>query len=147
MDRPRFPLSRRGLVEQIMSLASQSGYPSLLDNVGIQSHIDRDLFQQCDSRAKAEPAKLFDPKVARCLVHTNGLENFWSLFKRALKGTYTHCEPFHLQRYVDEEVFRFNQRKDNDAGRFDDVMSHVAGRRLTWRLLCGVDGAGFMGLQ
>jgi transposase-like protein len=86
-------------------------------------------------------------EYVRGQVHTNGLENFWSLFKRALKGTYTHCEPFHLRRYVDEEVFRFNQRKDDDAGRFDDVMGHVAGRRLTWRLLCGVDGAGFMGLQ
>lgn len=80
-------------------------------------------------------------------VHTNGLENFWSLFKRALKGTYTHCAPFHLQRYVDEEVFRFNDRKTDDAGRFADVMRTTAGRRLTWRQLCEVDGCGFMGLQ
>lgn len=80
-------------------------------------------------------------------VHTNGLENFWSLFKRALKGTYTHCEPFHLQRYVDEEIFRYNDRKDNDAGRFARVMSRVPGRRITYRKLCEIDGCGFMGLE
>jgi transposase-like protein len=80
-------------------------------------------------------------------VHTNGIENFWSLFKRMLGGTYVQVAPFHLQRYVDEEVFRFNQRKDKDAGRFDDVMAHVAGRRLTWRQLCQVDGCGWMGLE
>lgn len=51
-------------------------------------------------------------------VHTNGMENFWSLLKRALKGTYVSVEPFHLFRYLDEQAFRFNERKDNDQGRF-----------------------------
>mgnify|MGYP003694126077 CR=1 FL=1 len=51
-------------------------------------------------------------------VHTNGLENFWCLLKRALKGTYVSVEPFHLFRYLDEQVYRFNNRKLNDAGRF-----------------------------
>jgi transposase-like protein len=83
----------------------------------------------------------------RGLVHTNSLENFWSLFKRCLRGTWTHVAPFHLQRYCDEESFRFNTRRGDDAERFANVMSRVAGRRLTWRLLCGVDGAGFMGLN
>jgi hypothetical protein len=64
-----------------------------------------------------------------------------------LKGTYVHCEPFHLQRYVDEEVCRFNARKGDDAARFASVMGRVAGRRVTWRLLTGQGGAGFMGLQ
>ncbi len=86
-------------------------------------------------------------EYVRDRVHTNGLENFWSLFKRALKGTYTHCAPFHLQRYVDEEAFRYNDRKHDDAERFGIVMGRVAGRRLTWRRLCMVDGCGFMGLQ
>lgn len=64
-----------------------------------------------------------------------------------LKGTYVHCASFHLQRYVDEEVTRFNDRKMDDRKRFTKVMGRVAGRRLTWRILTAQDGAGFMGLQ
>ena len=75
-------------------------------------------------------------------VHTNGMENFWSLLKRGLRGTYVAVEPFHLFRYVDEQVFRFNNRKDgsvklNDADRFARAMSQVAGRRLTYADLTG----------
>ena len=65
-------------------------------------------------------------------VHTNGLENFWSLLKRALKGTYVSVEPFHLFRYLDEQTYRFNNRKDNDAGRFAGVLKSVTGRRVTY---------------
>ena len=74
-------------------------------------------------------------------VHTNGLENFWSLLKRALKGTYVNVEPFHLFRYCDEQAFRFNERKnaDGDKGRFMEVMSRIAGKRLTWKSLTGKD--------
>jgi transposase-like protein len=72
-------------------------------------------------------------------IHTNGLENFWSLLKRALKGTYVSVEPFHLFRYLDEEVFRFNNRKDNDAGRFESVLSSTIGKRVTYRALTGAD--------
>jgi len=80
-------------------------------------------------------------------VHTNGIDNFWALFKRCIKGTHIQLSPFHLQRYVDEEVFRFNARKTDDAGRFDRVMANVPGRRITYRLLTQQDGAGFMGLE
>ena len=66
-------------------------------------------------------------------VHTNGIENFWSLLKRGLKGTYVSVEPFHLGRYVSEQVFRFNERTDNDAGRFQKVLSSVVGKRLTYQ--------------
>jgi transposase-like protein len=65
-------------------------------------------------------------------VHTQGIENFWSLLKRGLKGTYVSVEPFHLSRYVDEQAFRFNTRKDDDAGRFEKTFSQISGRRLTW---------------
>jgi hypothetical protein len=68
-------------------------------------------------------------------VHTNGLENFWSLVKRAIKGTYVSVEPFHLFRYLDEEVFRFNERGDNDGGRFVKVLRSVVGKRLTFAQL------------
>lgn len=70
-------------------------------------------------------------------VHTNGIENFWSLLKRAIKGTYVSVEPFHLFRYLDEESFRYNTRKSDDADRFRDVAVGVAGRRLTYRELIG----------
>lgn len=68
-------------------------------------------------------------------VHSNGIENFWSLLKRSLKGTYVSVDPLHLQAYVGEQVFRFNARKDNDLGRFLSVLGAVAGRRLTWKEL------------
>ena len=83
----------------------------------------------------------------RGIVHTNGMENFWSLLKRSIKGTYVQVAPFHLQRYVDEQAHRYNHRKTNDEQRFHDVMGTVVGRRLTWRLLTAQDGAGFMGLE
>jgi transposase-like protein len=73
-------------------------------------------------------------------VHTNGMENFWSLLKRGLRGTYVAVEPFHLIRYVDEQVFRFNHRRNTtDAQRFALAMSLVAGKRLTYSELTGKD--------
>jgi hypothetical protein len=70
-------------------------------------------------------------------VHTNGIENFWSLLKRAIHGTYVSVEPFHLEKYLDEEMFRFNHRRDalGDAERFSCVMSGIIGRRLTYQEL------------
>jgi transposase-like protein len=70
-------------------------------------------------------------------VHTNGMENFWSLLKRGLGGTYVSVEPFHLFRYVDEQVYRFNNRNMSDGLRFRFVMRHIVGRRLTYKELTG----------
>jgi hypothetical protein len=71
-------------------------------------------------------------------VHTNSMENFWSLLKRGLHGTYISVEPFHLFRYVDEQAFRFNNRQGmNDADRFDAVMKQIVGKRLTYAELTG----------
>ncbi len=72
-------------------------------------------------------------------VHTNGLENFWSLLKRSIKGTYVSVEPFHLSRYLDEQVFRYNNRKNpmNDSRRFSQAVSRIVGKRLTWDVLTG----------
>ncbi len=70
-------------------------------------------------------------------VHTNGMENFWSLVKRCLKGTYVAVAPWHLFRYLDEEAFRFNERKGKDGDRFVDVLGRIAGRRLSYRKLIG----------
>ncbi len=72
-------------------------------------------------------------------VHTNGLENFWSLLKRGISGTYVSVEPFHLFRYLDEQAYRFNNRKKpmDDSARFYDLLSRVAGRRVTYSELTG----------
>ena len=74
-------------------------------------------------------------------VHTNGLENFWSLLKRTLNGTYVSVEPFHLFRYLDEQAFRYNERKDIDSGRFQQVMKNTCGRRLTYKQMTGKTNA------
>jgi len=78
-------------------------------------------------------------------IHTNGLENFWSLLKRGLGGTYVSVEPFHLHRYLDEQTFRYNNRatKDNpmtDADRFSLALSQIAGKRLTFAEVTGKVG-------
>ena len=79
-------------------------------------------------------------------VHTNGLENFWSLLKRGLKGTYVSVEPFHLFRYLDEQTFRYNNRATkenhmNDGDRFTLALSRIADKRLTFAEVTGNVGA------
>ncbi len=81
-------------------------------------------------------------EYVRGRVHTNGIENFWSLLKRGLNGTYVSVEPFHLDRYIDEQVFRFNNRstkdrKMTDADRFNLAVSQIAGKRLTFKEVTG----------
>ena len=71
-------------------------------------------------------------------VHTNAMENFWTLLKRSLKGTYVSVTPKHLEPYCNEQVFRFNERFRSDAGRFEMAMKSVIGVQLTWKDL--VDG-------
>jgi transposase-like protein len=76
-------------------------------------------------------------------IHTNGLENFWALLKRGINGTYVSVEPFHLFRYLDEQAYRYNNRKDEtgetltDFDRFKQAMSQIVGKRLTWNALTG----------
>ena len=73
-------------------------------------------------------------------VHTNTIENFWSLLKRGLHGTYISVEPYHLFRYIDEQVFRYNNRKEmNDVDRFRAVIDEITGKRLTYKHLTGKD--------
>jgi transposase-like protein len=84
-------------------------------------------------------------EYVRGQVHTQGIENFWSLLKRGLNGTYVAVEPFHLEAYVDEQMFRYNNRatKDNpldDTDRFMLAVSQIAGKRLTYAELTGKVG-------
>jgi transposase-like protein len=85
-------------------------------------------------------------EYVRGQVHPNGIENFWSLLKRSLAGTYVSVEPFHLDRYIDEQAFRFNHRggkkenKISDRDRFMQALSQIAGKRLTYAELTGKVG-------
>ena len=76
-------------------------------------------------------------EYVRGLVHTQGIDNFWSLLKRGLGGTYVSVEPFHLFRYIDEQAFRYNNRKMSDAQRFDLAARGMVGKRLTLAELTG----------
>jgi transposase-like protein len=76
-------------------------------------------------------------------VHTNGIENLWSLLKRTISGTYVSVEPFHLFRYLDEQSFRFNNRKGNDSDRFLKAAQAIGGKRLTYKQLTGKELAGY----
>lgn len=86
--------------------------------------------------------KVIDHAVAYVdgAVHTNGLENFWSLLKRSFHGTYVAVEPFHLFRYIDEQAFWFNNRDMTDIERFVAGMRQIVGKRLTYKQLIGQEG-------
>jgi transposase-like protein len=119
----------------------------ILDNVGWGAHIYTDKHVGYEG---VDATHLFVHKTVNHMqeyvngqVHTNGIENFWSLLKRTLKGTYVAVEPFHLDRYLAEQVFRFNNcgKKITDAKRFEKVLGNVAGRRLTYAELSGTGSA------
>jgi transposase-like protein len=91
-------------------------------------HIDRNYVHNVIDHAE---------KYAEGRVHVNGIENFWSLLKRGIKGTYVSVEPFHLFRYLDEQAFRFNFRKNSAGQRFTEALSGATGRRVTYKELIG----------
>lgn len=109
------------------------------EHVEEQSHVYTDALPSYASMNHKYHHEFIDHSEAyvRGAVHTNGLENFWNLLKRAIKGTYVAVDPVHLFRYVDEQAFRFNNRKDNDAGRFAEMLESVSGKRITYKELIG----------
>jgi transposase-like protein len=113
----------------------------ILKNVGFNAHVFTDSHVGYEGLDKV---KNFTHRTVNHMneyvngrVHTQGIENFWSLLKRGLNGTYVAVEPFHMDSYVDEQVFRYNTRKQTDAKRFAKVLSQVAGKRLTYSELTG----------
>jgi transposase-like protein len=102
-----------------------------------------DALQSYDGLSQDYAHKVIDhaEKYVDGKIHTNGLENFWSLLKRGINGTYVSVEPFHLFRYLDEQAFRYNNRKDmNDSDRFYVALSQIAGKRLTFSEVTGKVG-------
>jgi transposase-like protein len=106
------------------------------DNVTVGSALHTDALKSYDGLAEYTH-KVVDHAETYVdgNVHTNCLENFWSLLKRAIRGTYVSVEPFHLFRYLDEQSFRYNERKETDSERFQKVLNSISGKRLTWNTL------------
>ena len=117
-------------------------FPIILQNVERGSSIFTDAFRSYRGLHHAYTCDVINHAISYVQerVHTNGLENFWSLLKRTLRGTYLSVDPVHLRSYLDEQAFRFNERKDNFAGRFLKAAKGVIGRRL--RCLDLIDGKG-----
>lgn len=104
------------------------------ENVEPNSALYSDALKSYDGLDSEYAHEVVDHAVeyVRENVHTNTLENFWALLKRGLHGTYISVEPYHLFRYVDEQAFRYNNRKLTDSERFDAVVRGIVGKRLTW---------------
>jgi hypothetical protein len=136
-------LERGGKVRAgvIVDRKIESMRPPVQNNIEAGSHIITDEFPTYPWIAKDayfhEIINHIEGYV-RDHIHTNGIENFWSLLKRGLSGTYVSVEPFHLDAYVVEQAFRYNNRRDhNDATRFAKVVSQVTGKRLTYAEVTG----------
>jgi transposase-like protein len=110
------------------------------ENVASGSEVFTDALRSYEGLAPSTPTKrLITPRYVQGKVHTNGLENFWSLLKRSIRGTYVAGAPFHLHRYVNEQVFRYNVRTGTDGTRFLAVAANSIGRRLTYKELIAAD--------
>lgn len=123
------PNIRKRTLREEVSQHVEKGSEVFTDALASYNALKEDFVHQVIDHAEA---------YAKGKVHTNGLENFWSLLKRAIKGSYVNVEPFHLFRYLDEESFRFNNREDNDAGRFRKLVGQIIGRKVTYKQLIGI---------
>lgn len=123
--------------------------PNVFHNVEFGARVYTDANRSYFGLSRRFVHYMIDHAVSfvRGAVHTNGIENFWSLLKRSLNGTWTHVAAFHLERYCWEQAWRFNNRRTGDGERFAAAMRCVVGRRITYRRLCAIDDAGFMGIE
>lgn len=126
-------------VKVVGDRTANSVIPEIVENVEPGSNVYTDDFQSYQELVAEYAHEVIDHTEAyvKGRVHTNGIENFWSLFKRALRGTYVSVEPFHLQAYADEQAYRFNRRKGQDSDRFVRALSQIGGKRITFKTLTG----------
>jgi transposase-like protein len=122
--------ARRQTVQSEIRQYVETGSQVFTDALPSYNGLNQDYVHQAIDHAK---------EYVRGNVHTNRLENFWSLLKRAIRGTYISVEPFHLFRYLDEQSFRFNERENTDSGRFLKGIIGIIGRRLQYTKLIGAD--------
>lgn len=135
-------LERKGSVRAkvISNLTREAMHEIVKENVEEGSNLFTDEWRSYQGLEDAYIHEVVNHSIeeyVRDNVHTNGIENFWSLLKRAIKGTYVSVEPLHLNKYVAEQSFRFNERKDNDKGRFIKAVSSISGKRLKYNQLIG----------
>jgi transposase-like protein len=135
-------LERHGEVRTkvVSDTKRESLHPEVLKHVEVGSTVFTDSLPSYDALKRSHYYhQVIDH--AECYVkgniHTNGLENFWALFKRCIKGTHVSVEPFHLFRYLDAETFRYNNRKATALGRFLLATVGIIGKRLTYNSLIG----------
>jgi transposase-like protein len=121
----RRKLNMQPLVREHVQAGAALYTDALKSYIGLDKHYEHEVIDHA-------------VEYVRGKVHTNTIENFWSLVKRALHGTYVSVEPYHLYRYLDEQMFRFNNRKEmSDSQRFALAMSQIGGKRLTYSQLTG----------
>ncbi len=115
--------------------------PEVRQNVTAGASIFTDASHSYNDLATTYEHEFIDhaESYAKGRVHTNGLENFWSLLKGSIKGTYVSVEPFHLFRYLDEQSYRFNNRKLDDGGRFVRATANIVGKRVTFAQFTGAE--------
>lgn len=134
-------VERKGEVRaKVVNNARRSSLlPEVWENVERGSKVYTDKLRSYDVLGEHYDHSSVDHNVTYVdgATHTNTLENFWMLFKRSVKGTYVHIAPFHTDRYLDEQIFRYNNRKNTDAGRFEIAASMIFGKRLTYAELTG----------
>jgi len=120
--------------EVVPNVKSKTLRPRVIDNVEVGSSLYTDALKSYTGLDVVFSHETIDhaERYVDGRVHTNTIENFWSLVKRGLNGTYVSVEPFHLFRHLDERVFTFNERDRTDYGRFEAVLGTVSGRRLTY---------------
>lgn len=132
-------LERKGDVRAklIPDTSKDTLLPIIANNVEQGATVYTDANPSYNELSEAYKHEFVDHAIeyVRGRVHTNGIENYWSLFKRCIKGTYIHIDPEHIDRYLDEESFRFNRRTTTDAERFDKTASGIVGKRLTYKAL------------
>lgn len=136
-------LERKGKVRAkvVKSVKMKDTIPHLFENIAIDSTVYTDnapmyRFLHLDYiHDTVNHAR----EYVRDNVHTNSIENFWSLLKRTIKGTYVSIQAEHLQKYVEEQSFRYNNRENNDLGRFMELIKSVSGKGITYQELIGYD--------
>jgi transposase-like protein len=136
--------SRQVRAKVVPNVKRETLQEEILKNIEKHSHVYTDNAIWYDKALAEYVHKVVDHshEYVRGRVHTQGIENFWSLLKRTLRGTYVCVEPFHLDRYISEQAFRFNNRATrsnplNDADRFDVAIRQIVGKRLTFAELTG----------
>jgi transposase-like protein len=137
-------LERHGEVrcQVVPNVRRRSLDPTVREHVERGSNIYSDAFRSYSNLHDEYVHGVIDhaEKYVDGHVHTNNIENFWSLLKRSLKGTYVSVEPFHLFRYLDEQTFRYNKRIGNDLYRFIEAAKSMTGRRITYDKLTANEG-------